>query len=1012
MNYFFRYIIALGCLFPILSFGQVEYLEGKFLNYKSIDGLEPEGAYAIEQDSIGKIWIGTADGLYSFDGKKINREDLGNITTKNKFLVIEDLIADGQHRLWIGSNQGLWMRDSSLNYSQLLSETEFVGKKISTLFISPDKKYLFAGIFISKKPDVLVKVNLENLQSEIFNQDDFPNVITTIWQKKSDNILWLGGEQLFQFNFQNKQLQKIPSPFPSLNIEDIDSYNNHILISSWGKGIFLFDPKLKQWGNQFTTTYGGNSIRNLVQKNDTTFYVACADKGFGEFYPESGIYSFYKHSTTDPTSIPIRSGRKIFVDRDQNIWIAMDRALSFYNQRMRSVNFHPIPEEIDMTKTKVADMASSQDGQINVLGFTNHDFLFFDKDFKLIKDIKLQKDKSMTKQGAINLIAGNYNNIFANSKSKGLIEVDLNNYTSRLVFSMDTLSLEGKNKTLNSCRKAPDGTIWLTTFNKAVIKYDDRSRKVDVIKIEEDSTKSYSTYEVGFTGGKTFVSSKVGLHQIVNDKAIHVDIPIDIESNYMFSIFGLNDSTLAIGTSIKGLYLYNHLNDSLTHISMVKGSANIDVQELELDQEGSLWGISSKGIFALPKGKVTPVFFSTIDGLKENRVGRFFIDVLPDGRMMVSTRTGFNIFDPKKMISHLKPKSIQISKINEFSFYKNPTQISLAPDRPYLNLKFGDYNFEPSSRAKYFYKLLPQQTDWQEIPGDNQLSFPQLASGNYTLQLKSKNRWHESSPITSLEIEVKSHFWKRPSFIFFSMLLFTGLVAFITTLFTRRKEREKALRDTYEKEINQMELRALRAHMNPHFLFNSLNSIRFFIQKNDNKSANSYISKFSKLLRFILNHSNKNTVTLTEELEALQLYLEFEKLRFDDRFSYEIKVAEDIDTDKINIQPLLLQPIIENAIWHGIMKADESGEILINVFEVENQTHIIIEDDGVGIDFTQLNNYKKERVGLNIVEKRIELFNAKNILQIEYETSNINPNHPTRKGTRVSMKIFEKNDAS
>ena len=92
------------------------------------------------------------------------------------------------------------------------------------------------------------------------------------------------------------------------------------------------------------------------------------------------------------------------------------------------------------------------------------------------------------------------------------------------------------------------------------------------------------------------------------------------------------------------------------------------------------------------------------------------------------------------------------------------------------------------------------------------------------------------------------------------------------------------------------------------------------------------------------------------------------------------------------------------------MKADESGEILINIFEIENQVYIVIEDNGVGIDLTQLNNYKKERVGLNIVEKRIELFNAKNNLQVDYKVSNINPNHPARKGTRVEVKIFEKSN--
>src|SRR6476619_5515336 len=145
-----------------------------------------------------------------------------------------------------------------------------------------------------------------------------------------------------------------------------------------------------------------------------------------------------------------------------------------------------------------------------------------------------------------------------------------------------------------------------------------------------------------------------------------------------------------------------------------------------------------------------------------------------------------------------------------------------------------------------------------------------------------------------------------------------------------------------------MEMQALRAQMNPHFIFNSLNSINRFILQNNKAEATEYLTKFSKLIRMILNCSANATVSLAEDLEALQLYLELECLRFDNEFIYKITCDPELDTDFIRVPPMLLQPFVENAIWHGLMNKEGEGHLWININQEDSALICTITDDGIG----------------------------------------------------------------
>lgn len=207
------------------------------------------------------------------------------------------------------------------------------------------------------------------------------------------------------------------------------------------------------------------------------------------------------------------------------------------------------------------------------------------------------------------------------------------------------------------------------------------------------------------------------------------------------------------------------------------------------------------------------------------------------------------------------------------------------------------------------------------------------------------------------------------------------------------KEKIATLQINYEKKLAEAEMMALRSQMNPHFLFNSLSSIRYFILSNQNDKAADYLNKFSKLIRLVLEHSKKELVSLKSELEALSLYLAIEANRFNDQFFYDILVDDGINTSEIFIPPLLLQPFVENAIWHGLLPSLNPTKTLNIIIESNpkkrNSYHFIIEDNGIGRSQSALQKdktlEKHKSYGMDLTKERIKLFNENFSNYISYE---------------------------
>jgi sensor histidine kinase YesM len=224
----------------------------------------------------------------------------------------------------------------------------------------------------------------------------------------------------------------------------------------------------------------------------------------------------------------------------------------------------------------------------------------------------------------------------------------------------------------------------------------------------------------------------------------------------------------------------------------------------------------------------------------------------------------------------------------------------------------------------------------------------------------------------------------------------------------QKLESEQTQKELQHK-ATELEIQALRAQMNPHFIFNCLSSINRFILKNESEAASDYLTKFSRLIRMVLINSKKSFITLEDDLEMLRLYLEMERLRFKNSFDYSMSFQNEIDAGCIYIPPLLLQPFVENAIWHGLMNKEDNGKLLISISKERNYLTCIIEDNGIGRSkATELNSKsaeKKKSLGLQITKERLALLNKETDENTYFEVKDLYDKNGDACGTRIILKI-------
>jgi len=309
---------------------------------------------------------------------------------------------------------------------------------------------------------------------------------------------------------------------------------------------------------------------------------------------------------------------------------------------------------------------------------------------------------------------------------------------------------------------------------------------------------------------------------------------------------------------------------------------------------------------------------------------------------------------------------------------------------------------------------------WRVAGAERTASYFQIPPGNYVFHVKaaSKDGIWASKKIVIIITPPWWGTWKFRVIAGLSLFaLFYGLIRWRTRqkfkLQLERSQKEKELADLRHK-TSELEMHALRSQMSPHFIFNSLNAINRFILMNNKAQASEYLTKFSRLVRLILQNSQAAFITLESELEALQLYLELEALRFEQHFEFKIKVDKELDLSMLKVPPLIIQPYAENAIWHGLMHKEEKGHLFIELFQKEDSLFCRVTDDGIGrkraaeLKSKSANTHKS--MGMRITADRIALLQNKNQVHTSIQITDLVLPDGSAGGTEVVLKLPVKYD--
>jgi ligand-binding sensor domain-containing protein len=465
------------------------------------------------------------------------------------------------------------------------------------------------------------------------------------------------------------------------------------------------------------------------------------------------------------------------------------------------------------------------------------------------------------------------------------------------------------------------------------------------------------------SSGELWVGTKKGLYKLKYDKAtgtytMHNKFIANAEQLWQGNIWSITEdikNQIWFGTTETGVTMLNPKTGGTKKYDINSGLVSNVTSGIVADREGNIWISTINGLSKLEVDKNRFENFMEADGLLNNDFNFKVCAITAWDEIYLGSKVGITAFYPKNIIytapddAPVEITSIRV-KGDDINYNANNT-IQLSHNQNDITLRFALLDYRKEFHHTYKYKLEGYQTEWQESGHDNPVAvYTNLPPGKYTFIVNASangSLWSKKTATTTFII--KPAFWQRPYFWF---IIIVGIVVIIILAVRMRirsiikYERESA---RIQKAMAELEMKALRAQMNPHFIFNAIGAIQHYILKKDTLQANEYLARFSKLMRTFLESSRNNYTSLANEVSMLSLYISLEKLRFEDKFDYQIIVDEKLSADDIQIPSMLLQPFVENAINHGLMHKLTKGNLTISFSQTNNNALLcVIDDDGIG----------------------------------------------------------------
>lgn len=942
-------------LFCLFAFTSAFAQQPVFKNYTVKDELPSSEVYDVNQDSKGFMWFCTDAGVSRYDGYTFhNFSTLNGLSDNTVFGSYEDR----KGRIWFRTMSGklsYFFQDSiySIEANELISN-EMRNGFITSIYIDSGDT-IWCGVTIGKGYfKIAPPYKSENFKYVLIDKQCF-----YVLNINANGYIWggitIGKNNLARIRkqpsiceYSKTGLTKIISNIPKLIPNSIYlKTNSGDIIVTGEKGIYSLNKKDKFecQGNGFISLY--------KDKNDGIW--SGKSKGGVFFFPKGNL------KQTKPSNyLKGESVTGIKEDSEGGFWFTTLENGIYYVASPDLLYYDKANGLID---NKVLTLIEKDSNRIWT-GTTNGAICSIEKDtIKNLKTINptpyenaIYKLYNYPKTDRI--IAGAYKSFIFTPGKKYLAEYFINGKDSIAIkcFTIDN-----------------QGNIWGGNYLHLL--------KIDPVKnivIEEYTSKSRILSLYCDTDNKIWLGCTNGLWSFKDGIFQYYGEKIRLLKNRIEDIQVSSDSTWWLATKGNGVLVKK--KNLLFTIDMNNGLSSNICKNIYIDKKGVIWVGTNKGINKIAKnaeGKYIVEVYSSDDGLLSNEINQITI---VGNRLWAATNNGIITFDVNKTFINTTPPPVYITSLeinskarslsdnSKFKYFEN-----------YLKIGFVGLSYKRNTGLKYKFILEGLDSIWHYTE-NYFLQYTTLPPGSYTFKVFAINNDGVASKVPAeFSFIISRPFWKEWWFIIIVMGIILSLS--ITGINYRTKILKRRTIEKYEinQKFAELELKALRAQMNPHFIFNSINSIQHFILKNDTDSAHKYLSKFSKLIRNVLENSKHEYITFSEEMQSLELYIELEQLRFSSKFNYSLMIGEGINPENILISPMIIQPYVENAIWHGLMNLkDKDGELIIGIEKRNGLLVCIIDDNGVGRKYSMELKEKSghKSMGLALTNERVEIMNV------------------------------------
>ncbi len=937
----------------------------EFKHYSTENGLASSEVYCQLQDNNGFMWFGTSRGLSRYDGYEFKNYTASDGLPSNSII---KMFLDRFGKIWFSNYDGSlsFYKDGKFNICKFndsivkLSRNYFINNilidKDSNLWIMP----ALGGIYkIDKKGHSFSQTPKVSKRCFYFKDTNFGLIFTYIYtQKKADSLFLSKNKNEYYLYGTNSGFRK--------NILKIA--NKEFLISIGQQLFYIKNDKII-----FHKTYKNEISGIYVDKKNNAWISVLYE----------GTYEYINKNFTSEPEIYLygKSPIKVFQDNQNGYWLSTTENGIFYSPSLQFTSYKRFGIPLfNIISLKIFD----------------HTLYFSTYDRQVVKS-KLKGAKILSIESLL----------LKPGREYSILDIATTKDSSIWFLGKELIKLQGKKTTIidtlpKTYRLFANKDKIYTCSNEGLFIFGN--------KTEYFPYNNFPTSNAIFVAkdNTVWIGSINGLYSFKNNKFKFWGNKIK-NLKYRINDISQFDKYIIIATNGNGIIFFNPQNNYIKTLKEKNGLNSNFVNTLFVDTK-DIWAGTNKGLCKInivSKYDSLHIFttqFSKIDGLYANEIK----DIDKNGDcIFLGTTQGLISFYPEKLEKNKFTPQLHIDSILMNNERINSDTLKEFPsDKNTLTVYYKAISYSAGNEVRYKYKLEGYDDKWVET-ADKILRFPNLLPGKYSLKIISSGDgiiWN-SKPKT-FDFIIKKKFTK--TFLFYILLLFLIFILGVIFLVLRFTHLEKDLKQ--RRKMMRSEQKALRSQMNPHFMFNALNSIRRYILENDSENADFYLTSFALLMRKVLENSKHEFITLEEELETLKLYLELEKMRFDESFDFKIEIDEEINISHIFIPTMIIQPVLENSIWHGLAPLRRNGKLILSIKKLTEQSFIcIVEDNGIGrkkADEIAQKRKGHKSTGVKNLQERLNLLNESGFIHIDYKTIDLFNAKAEATGTKVEL-IFD-----